>query len=111
MSISRMISDFNSPTASPNRIPVSLRRAINHLRSSSISLQVFWISLITSTGIGLRVVSLNPSGMNVPRKPVFPSNPCSLIARLMIDRILENTRLTVLLNTLINQPIPELSSF
>ena len=75
MSVSRMISDFNNPTASPNRIPVSLRRAINHLRSSSIVMQVCCISLITSTGIGLRVVSLNPSGMKAPKKPLVPSNP------------------------------------
>ena len=86
VSVLRTISDFNNPTASPKRIPVSLRREINHLKSSSIVMQVCCISLITSTGIGLRVVSLNPSGMKVPKKPLVPSNPCSLIARLMIDR-------------------------
>ena len=91
MSVSRIISDFNNPTASPNRIPVSLSRAINHLRSSSNSTHLFCISLIICVGIGFRFFSFNPSGINVPRKPLVPSRPFSVMVRLMIDRILENT--------------------
>ena len=49
---SRTTSLLSSPQASANLVPVSLIKAISHLRSSSNSKQMDWISLTVAWGIG-----------------------------------------------------------
>ena len=46
-------------------------------------------------GIGRRLVTGKPLGMKVPENAFEQSKPCSLIAMLMIDRMLPKTLLIV----------------
>ena len=89
-SVFSLMSSIKRPVASANLIPVSDMSATSHLRSSSISMHLFCITLILSIGIGSLLSTLANRSYWSPLKWFFKLRPYSLLAKLKIAFTIAN---------------------